>query len=138
MAALQSLMDRFAPNALLDAEGIEQFIDRSSNLKALARRSSQPEPTDAEIDPEMGRAMLEDIAGSEFEDWAVGQEGRTSSEVDIAKKRMVDMMLEEGRTVEEAMKYLANLSFDNLEGQDITWEDMTIDMIDKLLAEGGS
>ena len=50
--------------------------------------------------------------------------GRTLSERDI-----MDMMLEEGRTMEEAMSFLAD--------EGMTWEDMTVSMIENFLAEGG-
>jgi hypothetical protein len=53
------------------------------------------------------------------------QAGRTLSETDV-----MDMLLEEGRTMEEAMRFLAD--------QGMTWEDMTESMLENFLAEGSS
>ena len=44
--------------------------------------------------------------------------------------RTPDMLLEEGRTMEEAMRFLAD--------QGMTWEDMTESMLENFLAEGSS
>ena len=53
------------------------------------------------------------------------QAGRTLSETDV-----MDMLLEEGRTMEEAMRFLAD--------EGMTWEDMTVSMLENFLAEGGA
>ena len=57
-----------------------------------------------------------------------GHAGRRLSERD--RDVMIDMLLEEGRTMEEAMRFLAD--------EGMTWEDMTVSMLENFLAEGGS
>ena len=112
--------------AALDKQRREWYVQREREdidyaMNELGRSREQAIEDSrqwARDNPHRGQAeVIRDLYGSE----------RDLSDRD--REGMIDMMLEEGRTMEEAMSFLA--------GEDMTWEDMTVSMIEKFLAEGG-
>ena len=102
------------------AQREREDIDYAMNELGRSREQAEEDSRQwARENPHRQQAeVIRDLYGSE----------RDLSDRD--REGMIDMMLEEGRTMEEAMSFLAD--------EGMTWEDMTVSMLENFLAEGGA